>query len=96
MNAYYVEGLFIPKKNLRKVKQGEKIPQSVLEPFARTIWAENPEVALLLADDALEGGEWLEAPRISETSETQRMRALGAPELPGLTSTTVRKRKDKR
>ncbi|MDD2695187.1 MAG: hypothetical protein PHD58_04620, partial [Anaerolineales bacterium] len=47
------------------------------------IWAENRAEALLLANQALAGGEWVEGPQVSQTSEEQRMRSMGAPELPG-------------
>ena len=32
----------------------------------------------------LNGGAWVDGPRVSLTSEAERMRSLGAPELPGM------------
>lgn len=94
MKAFWVEGLFISKQKLGKVKKSGKFDQADLEPFARVIWAENRAEALLLANQALAGGEWVEGPQVSQTSEEQRMRTIGAPELPGLASTDS-KRKSK-
>jgi len=36
------------------------------------------------AEADLNGGAWVEGPRVSLTSEAERMRSLGAPELPGM------------
>ena len=46
--------------------------------------AESPQEAVKISTQELKGGQWVQAPRVSQTSEAQRMRALGAPELPGL------------
>jgi hypothetical protein len=54
-----------------------------VEPFARSIWAQSVEEAICLATEALEGGEWMEEPKVSKTSEEQRMREMGAPTLHG-------------
>jgi hypothetical protein len=83
MKRYYVEGLFIPRKYLKKVQQGSRPVPKEIEPFARTFWANDPKEALRLAAEALDGGQWMDPPRISLTSEEQRMRQAGAPELPG-------------
>ncbi len=89
MKRYYVEGLFIPRKNLKKVRQDSRSPSKVVEPFAGSFWANDPEEALRLAVEALDGGQWLETPKISLTSEEQRMRRAGAPELPGFAPSTI-------
>lgn len=39
-----------------------------------------------MALDSLPGAHWAEGPSVSLTSEEQRMRAMGAPELPGIDS----------
>ena len=83
MFAYYVEGLFLSKQSLKKRKRSGKSTPDAVEPFAKSIWAANPEEAIKLATDELVGGEWVEEPKVSQVSETQRMRGQGAPELPG-------------
>jgi hypothetical protein len=88
MKRYYVEGLFITRKNLKIIQQGHRPAPNEAEPFARSFWANDPSEALVLAAEALEGGQWLETPRVSLTSEEQRMRQAGAPELPGFRSPT--------
>ena len=81
MRAYYIEGVYRPKK----ARKGTG------EPFARTIWADNSQEALRLATEALGGGQWLEGPVVSQ-SEEQRMRQQGAPELPGFDAPPKKKR----
>ena len=88
MKYYWVEGVYVPKTGGKK---GAK--RRILEPFARSIWAASPEEALRLANEAIEGGEWREGPRISKKSEEQRMREQGAPELPGFASPKKEKHK---
>ena len=83
MKAFFVEGLFVSARTLKNAKKNRAFSASEVEPFAATIWANNPEEAAKLAAEQLEGGEWVEGPRVSQTSEEQRMRSLGAPELPG-------------
>ena len=92
MKAYWVEGLFASVKTLKKNRKNRPLSVSEVEPFAATIWANSPEEALRLATDQLEGGAWVEGPQISLTSEEQRMRAMGAPELPGFQMPKKRKR----
>lgn len=77
MQQYFVEGLYIPKKSLRKTNK-------TIEPYARVIWANTPVEAVQQASEELAGGQWVEAPTVSKTTEEQRMRQIGAPELPGL------------
>jgi hypothetical protein len=97
MKRYYIVGLFIPCKNLEKIRKGSKPALKEIEPFARSFWANDPEQALSMASDALDGGQWLETPKISLTSEEQRMRQSGAPELPGFapSSASTGKKKGK-
>ncbi len=83
MTRYYGEGLFIPLNNKKKVQKGGRPSSKEVEPFARSFWANDPAEALRLATEALDGGQWFETPKISLTSEEQRMRQAGAPELPG-------------
>lgn len=92
MPAYWIEGIYISAAGLKKAKKTGKIAEADKELFARSLWAETPADALSLADEALQGGKWLEKPRLSKTTEEQRMRQQGAPELPGLYSTGKRKK----
>lgn len=84
MEAFWVEGVYIPKARLAKVRKQGRPATSDLEPFARVIYANSQAQARQFADEALLGGEWLEPPRIGRKTETQRMQELGAPMLPGL------------
>ncbi len=84
MPAYWIEGIYISAASLKKSKKSGKIAEKDKELFAHSFWAETPAEALRLADEALQGGKWLEKPRLSQTTEEQRMRKQGAPELPGL------------
>ena len=84
MEHYWVEGLFVTRRGLKKSRKGSQIPKADTELFARSLWADNVEEAILLATQALNGGKWVETPKVSRKSEEQRMRLLGAPELPGL------------
>ena len=87
MQHYWVEGLFVTRRGLKKARKGSKISQADMELFARSLWANDVEEALQLATQELNGGEWVEAPKVSRKSEEQRMRLLGAPELPGFSPT---------
>ena len=79
MKQYWVEGLYVGKKAEKRVntRQGD------VEPFAQLFWAASPQEAIAMATEALEGGKWVEGPQVGITSEEQRMRQIGAPELPG-------------
>jgi len=92
MPAYWIEGVYITADRLKKAKRSGKIAEADKELFARSIWADTPHEALRLADEALQGGKWLEKPRLSLTTEEQRMRQQGAPELPGLFSLGKKKK----
>jgi hypothetical protein len=84
MPQYYIEGLFATKSGVKmKLKTGA-YPAGSIEPYGKTIWANSPKEAIKIATAELDGGEWTEGPRVSQTSEEQRMRNLGAPEFPGL------------
>ena len=93
MPQYYVEGLFANRQGVKKRRKLGAFPSSSIEPFAKTIWANNPKEAIQIATSELEGGEWVEGPRVSQTTEEQRMRSMGAPEFPGLSPHTPKKRK---
>lgn len=84
MERYWVEGLFLNRRGVKKSKKGGKATPADRELFAKAFWASSSEEAIRLATEALEGGEWIERPKVSKTTEEQRMRAMGAPELPGL------------
>lgn len=97
MEAYWIEGVYIPKARLARVRKRGLPSPADLEPFARVIYANSPAQARQFADEALEGGEWLEPPKVGRKTETQRMQDIGAPMLPGLepkpaASKTKRKR----
>jgi hypothetical protein len=93
MEQYYIEGLFTNKQGVKKARKTGVLPLSSIEPFAKTIWANSPDEAIRLATQELDGGEWTEGPRVNKMSEEQRMRAIGAPQLPGLTVSVKKKRK---
>jgi hypothetical protein len=76
MERYLVEGLYYPKAKPKKTAP-------TLEPFARSYWASSPQEAIRMATEDLDGGVWQKPPRTSQTSEEQRMRQQGQPELPG-------------
>jgi hypothetical protein len=84
MEQYWVEGVYVTCKGIMKVKRGRQAPQADIEPFLMSFWTNGPEEALQAANEKLEGGQWIEEPRVTRVSEEQRMRAMGAPELPGL------------
>ena len=92
MKPYWVEGLYLSKKVLKKVKKSGQYSTSDVEPFAMTFWASSSEEAIHLATDQLEGGEWIEPPKVSLTTEEKRMRKAGAPELTLFGSQKVSKR----
>lgn len=93
MPQYYVEGLYIkPQTGKMKQKTG-MLPAGAVEPYAKSIWANSPQEAIQIATDELQGGEWKEGPKISQRTEEQRMRSLGAPEFPGLATHPAKKQK---
>lgn len=76
MKQFWVEGLVQPHGHGKKL--------ALVEPFSKAYWAETSAEALQSAVADLNGGTWVEGPRVSLTSEADRMRAMGAPELPGM------------
>jgi hypothetical protein len=95
MPQYYIDGLYANKQGVNKKHKTGTYPVSSIEPYAKTIWANNPQEALQVATSELEGGEWTEAPRVSLVTEEQRMRSMGAPEFTGLDEPKSKKQKHK-
>jgi hypothetical protein len=93
MPQYYVEGLFANKQGVKKMRKTGIYPPSCIEPYGKTIWANNPKEAISIAATDLDGGEWTEGPHVSQTTEEQRMRSMGAPEFPGFAPRTPKNRK---
>jgi hypothetical protein len=93
MPQYYIEGLYANKQGVKKKFKTGAYPVNSIEPYAKTIWANDPQEAIQIATSELEGGAWTEGPRHSLITEEQRMRSLGAPEFPGLNSRAPKKRK---
>ena len=78
MKLFWIEGLYVPKNGgARKVGPASK-------PFSQSFWANSPLEAIQAAVQSMPGARWIEGPVLAEMSEEQRMRAMGAPELPGL------------
>jgi hypothetical protein len=86
MERYLVEGLYYPKAKSKKAA-------STLEPFARSYWASGAQEAIRMATEDLDGGVWQKPPRASQTSEEQRMRQQGQPELPGFGTLNKRRKR---
>ena len=84
MERYLVEGLYNPKPKSKKITPA-------LEPFARSYWANSAQEAIRMATEDLQGGVWQRPPRASQTSEEQRMRQQGQPELPGFGRAEIKK-----
>ena len=93
MPQYYVEGLFANKRGVKKKDKMGAYPANSIEPYAKSIWANNPKEAIQFTTTELEGGEWTEGPRVSQVTEEQRMRSMGAPEFPGLSTRPSKKSK---
>ncbi len=93
MPQYYVEGVFATRMGVKKRQKTGAYPANSLEPYAKTIWANSPKEAIQIATDELNGGVWTEGPRVSQVSEEQRMRSMGAPEFPGLSPARPKRRK---
>jgi hypothetical protein len=82
MKQFWIEGLYLPKGN-----------KSGAEPFYKSFWALTMEDALQEAINSLPGAKWLRGPGIARISEEQRLRQMGAPELPGLDKPVKKPRK---
>jgi hypothetical protein len=93
MQQYYIEGLFVNKQGVKKRRKTGIYPQSSFEPYAKTIWANSPKEAIQVATNELDGGEWAEGPHVSQITEEQRMRSMGAPEFQGLSTHPTKRRK---
>lgn len=83
MKRFYIEGMYTARAENKKAARSAKGGHSEIEPFAQAFWAESAAEALQMASEAIIGGQWVEGPRLSEQSEEDRMRQLGAPLLPG-------------
>ncbi len=84
MEQYRIEGIYINHYGIKRLKKDGTPHPADIEPFMKTYWANHPDEALQEAIADLNGGKWIERPHITYISEAERMRALGAPELPGL------------
>jgi hypothetical protein len=84
LKSYFVEGLYITPQAVQSARQRGEVSSGNFEPYARTVWALDSDDAKRIATEDLKGGEWVDGPKVLNSSEEQRMRALGAPELPGL------------
>jgi len=93
MPQYYVDGLFANKQGVKKKRKTGAYPANSIEPYAKSIWANSPKEALQIATTELDGGEWIEGPRVSQITEEERMRSMGAPEFPGLAINSSKRRK---
>jgi len=93
MPHYYVEGSFANKQGVKKKRKTGVYPINSIEPYAKSIWANSPKEAIQIATIDLNGGEWTEGPHLSQITEEQRMRSMGAPEFPGLTQRSLIDRK---
>jgi hypothetical protein len=96
MPHYYVEGLFANKQGVKKKLKKGAYPANSIEPYAKSIWANSPKEAIQVATAELAGGEWTEGPKVNQVTEEQRMRSMGAPELPGLSTRPFEKPKKAR
>lgn len=77
MKLFWIEGLISQKADASR-----KNRSSTTKPFSQSYWANTAQEALQLALQDNPKLRWIEGPSVSETSEEQRMRAMGAPELP--------------
>ncbi len=93
MAQFYIEGVFVTSLGLKKKRKTGAYPAGSIEPYAKTIWANSPQEAIQIATQELAGGAWTEGPYVSQMTEEQRMRSMGAPEIPGLSSRPANKRK---
>jgi len=86
MRKYWVEGTYVSQRTLKRdKKRAARADPTDVEPFSMAFWANSPEEALRMAQEKLDKGVWVEGPTIVKQSEEDRMRTMGAPELPGFT-----------
>ncbi len=90
MQLFWVEGLLAQKAGAGKSKP------SGIKPYSASFWANTAQEAVQMALSANPRARWLEGPTVSDTSEEMRMRAMGAPELPGLETPRSGKKTSKR
>jgi hypothetical protein len=76
MKLFWIEGLISSKESSSRKNN------TVTKPFSQSYWANSAQEALQLAMQDHPKTRWVEGPSVVETSEEQRMRAMGAPELP--------------
>lgn len=93
MPLYYIEGIYANMLGVKRQRKVGSYPPGSIEPYAKSIWANSPEEAIQLATNELSGGEWTKKPKVSQLTEEQRMRSMGAPEFPGLASPFPKNRK---
>ncbi len=93
MPQFYVEGLFATRLAVKKKQKTGNYPVNSIEPYAKSIWANNAKEAIRIATEELAGGEWTKGPHVSQVTEEERMRSMGAPEFPGLSTGEPKKRK---
>jgi hypothetical protein len=93
MRKYWIKGLFLEPAGFKKLKKNGQIPRENLNSVEIACWADSPEEALREVGQQFTGGKWIEGPEVLETSEEQRMRAMGAPELPGFGNAKSRRKK---
>ncbi len=86
MNQYWVEGLFVNAKGVKRIRKSGITKPGDIEPFSWSYWAESPREAMEAATLDLAGGDWHGDPVVTRISEEKKMRAMGAPELPGMDS----------
>ena len=90
MKQFWIDGLLALRSGSSRGKNvGVKL-------YSQSYWANTAQEAVNLALQANPGARWIEGPTVSETSEEQRMRAIGAPELPGLDVRPVHKKTGKK
>jgi hypothetical protein len=93
MRKYWIKGLFLEPAGVKKMKKNGHVPQENLNSIEIACWADSPEEALQEVEQQFTGGKWIEGPEVVDTSEEQRMRAMGAPELPGIEAPKPRRKK---
>ncbi len=86
MKLYWIEGLLAARN---RPSQGKT---AGVKPFSQSYWANTPEEAIQMAMSEFPRARWIEGPTATQTSEEQRMRKMGAPELPGLGFIPTRKK----
>ncbi len=93
MPQFYIEGLYANKLGVKKKQKTGTYPNNCIEPYAKSIWANNTKEAIRIATEELAGGEWTKGPHVSQVTEEQRMRSMGSPEFLGLLTSRPKKRK---